>query len=298
MVHIWPTIALTGTGVQPCWVNVYLETMYVKTDGTTQAGWDHNAGMTTVKDNELLPCNSWVVSGGTKGTIAAMAWTSLECRLHMGAGYASRPAYIQIKFVGALTGHHRFDIVGLANPNLTSVYVASRIELVRCESNCTVGLVPITNLKDIWYERYAFYFGAKLPTFTTETRASSPTGLAIRTAMPAIDILAQHSDAPLLEIDYDYMLFTYPTEMYAPGIVMNDSAARIIEMIKVAPGSTWLYLYLVNVQINSSSSKIVMKNASSPKGGGTWAAATTITYVKENVVWAKTDFTFTSTYTF
>jgi hypothetical protein len=76
MVHISPTIALTGTIANPAWINVYLDTMYVKTDGTTQAGWDHNAGITTIKDNELLACTSFTVTGGVNGTKAAKAWGS------------------------------------------------------------------------------------------------------------------------------------------------------------------------------------------------------------------------------
>ena len=218
--------------------------------------------------------------------------------MKMGAGYASRPAYIRIQFVGTLSGHHQFDIVGLVNPNISGVYVAGRIELVRCESSCAAGSVPVTNLKDVWYERYQFYFGAKVAIFTTETTASSPTGQAIQTPIPSVDILAQHSDAPTLEQDYDYMLFTYPVEMYASGIVIKDSAANTIEMIHLAPGSIWLYPNNANIAINSGSSKFVMENARSPKGDGVgYAAATTITYVKENIVWAKTNFTFTSTYT-
>lgn len=76
MAHITPTSSVTGSTANPAWINVYLETMFVKTDGTTQAGWDHNAGITTVKDNELVTCTSFTVSGGVNGTKSAKTWTS------------------------------------------------------------------------------------------------------------------------------------------------------------------------------------------------------------------------------
>jgi hypothetical protein len=192
--------------------------------------------------------------------------------------------------------HHRFDIMGLVNPNVTGVYVPARMEIVYCVSSCGAGSVPVTNLKDVWYERYQFYFGAKVATFTTETKASSPTGIAIQTPIPSVDILAQHSAAPTLVQHYDYMLFTYPVEMDATGILIKDGAV-LMDQVKVAPGSIWIYLNTANFVINSSSSKFIMENARSPKGEGSYAAATTITFVKENVVWAKTNFTFTSFYT-